>query len=50
MIRRLVEKEDMRFDEKRSGEGNTHMSSTTHVFIRVFHHVLGKAKTVKEGW
>ena len=47
MIRRFVEEEKVRFDEKRTSEGDTHTPPTRHIFRRTLHHLLAKPKTVE---
>lgn len=48
VISRLVEKEQVGFDEEGTGECDTHTPSTGHVFGGLLHHGWGEAETVQD--
>jgi hypothetical protein len=45
----LVEEEQVRLDEQRTGESDTHPPSTGHVLCRLGHHLLGETETRENG-
>lgn len=48
MVRRLIEKEQVRLDKQRTSQRNTHTPTTAHVLGGPLHHRLGKPKTVQD--